>query len=258
MAGTILDLYVGKIALGDALGYTAIMNATPACLHMLDCEQNRNLAHLFYGIGNVEFTKEERHTNEEIRGMNTHFTRKILRHYGLERYSCTPRIKLTPQEVGYGRQWIRQYTNPFVIRDLASGRGGRSIPPAMAQALVDANPERTFINFGTSASHPLSTQEESKLERVVYIYDLPIRMVAAIYYAIGRYVGADTGNFHLMLAVGGKCDVLIPDHGHNGYHYAHHLYPEDAHGGEERRLNYVAMSAKHKRSICGLRYPESS
>jgi len=57
-----------------------------------------------------------------------------------------------------------------------------------------------------------------------------------------------------MLAVGGKCDVLIPRDGEDKYCYAMHLYPEDAFGQDEPRLNYVKRDARFKRSIIGLNY----
>lgn len=230
----LLDIHANRPSLGDALGYIALMNATPSRILLFDTEVNRHLASLYYGLGPVLLTKESRDLNNEIRGTHVHFTRKLLAHYGLERYSCIPQIKLTPQEIECGRQLAAQY---------------------LMQAIVDANPGRTFVNFCTSPSHPLRTEQHSTLNNFVYVYDLHLRILASVYHAIGKYVGCDTGNYHLMLAVRGKCDVLIPDCGLNGYNYGMHLYPDDAFRGEEQRLEYIRMFSKFKRSLVGIKYP---
>ena len=40
--------------------------------------------------------------------------------------------------------------------------------------------------------------------------DLELEDLCALYKAVGIYFGTDTGDFHLMLAVGGSCTVICP------------------------------------------------
>lgn len=92
---------------------------------------------------------------------------------------------------------------------------------------------------------------------MTFLDDLPLRTVAACYYWIGRYVGVDTGNYHLMLAVNGQCDVWVPPKGNTiGYsHEALHYPMLECGRDNSHRLNYVEMKPSTPRSVVGLRYP---
>lgn len=76
---------------------------------------------------------------------------------------------------------------------------------------------------------------------MVKFYDVPIRQMAAIFHRVGRYVGCDSGDYHLMLAVGGQCDVLVPDESY-GYSYAYFHYGPECWLGEKLRVRYHQWS----------------
>lgn len=61
------------------------------------------------------------------------------------------------------------------------------------------------------------------LEGAVDLRGLRLRDAAAAYARIGHYIGIDTGDMHLALAVGATCDVAVPpscgDYRHDMWHY---------------------------------------
>jgi hypothetical protein len=224
---------------------------------MVDCELSRARAALLYGVGQVIYDnprENTRSTAEEIAGNHAHFTRKILAYYGLEKCSCIPRVKLFPDEIAEAKKIIGRIRNPVIFKDCANDNCGRSMSLELASHIVNSNPQKTFVNFTDSKTLALRKDAGQKVSGVIDLVDIPIRLVAACYYHIGKYVGCDTGNYHLMLSVGGKCDVLIPEHGENNYYYPIHLYPEDAFGNDENRINYIKRIAAVKKSIIGINY----
>ncbi len=65
---------------------------------------------------------------------------------------------------------------------------------------------RTILQFGRT-DYPL-------LPGAVRMPFYNLRELAAVYSAIGTYVGVDTGDLHLMLAVGGRCFAACPEASH--------------------------------------------
>ena len=68
----------------------------------------------------------------------------------------------------------------------------------------------TPIQFGISDNF-------TPLNGCIHIVDAPLEETAALYKAIGNYFGTDTGDLHLMVAVGGTCVVLVPEQIHPSY-----------------------------------------
>lgn len=249
-----IDLFLEDSAIGDALFYTPLMNASICRMNLLDTPANRLIAPLFLGLCELRMCSElPEMTSRKAAKKMRHYSRELLDYYGFQKDSCIPKIKLLPEEIRFARQFLSKFKNPIILRDLCSW-GSRSIPPDMAQHIVDNNPDKTFLNFGSSHKNLRKTADESSLKRVVYIDDMPLRAVAACYYCVGRYVGCDTGNYHLMLSVGGSCDVIIPEHGEDSYDYAMHLYPSNAFEGQARRVNYLRRKNMSGHSIVDVRY----
>ena len=247
----LLEVYMDQVALGDALFYTPLINATPCRLNIQDCDVNRRLEPLFHGLCETRFVQGDRATSKDVGPERTHRTRQMLDFYGLSKYSRVPRIKLLPEELREAWQIVRQFRNPIAIRDLAR-QPHRSMSKDLTRMIVAMNRDSTFLNFGLSG--PVYHGQSTDLPpQVVRIDDLPIRIMAACYYHIGRYVGCDTGNPHLMLAVGGKCDVFIPENGVGGYNWQTHLYPSDTFQNDEKRMIYMRINCPGE-SIVGMRY----
>lgn len=259
----VIDIYGGGgiVALGDLLLYTPLINATPVRLILKDTKENRQLAPLLDGLCEVCFLSELPLITEDVLPyVGTHLSHRLLMTYGLDKYPCLPRIKLTIKELQLGWNIVSKYRSPVVIRDVTRTGGvnsWRNAPMGFFQRIVDLNPDHTFLSFGLTLKHLIGSNENiSKLRNVVMLDDLPIRIVAACYYWIGRYVGVDTGNYHLMLAVGGKCDVFEPPP-ENRYNYKaeNSFYPVNAWSeGGEPVINYIYMDNPSPPSIIGLKY----
>lgn len=78
-------------------------------------------------------------------------------------YSCLPQIKLTSEELKVGYDMVSGYRNPIVIRDIQGYNTERNMPSGLMQAIVDNNPECTFLSFGISKQHPSSPHGVSQL-----------------------------------------------------------------------------------------------
>ena len=68
---------------------------------------------------------------------------------------------------------------------------------------------------------------------------LTVRQLAAFYHVIGKLVTGDSGDYHLMLGVGGKVACLIPPNNPQmGYLHWDLLYSPVCWGGEKARVRY--------------------
>jgi len=78
------------------------------------------------------------------------------------------------------------------------------------------------------------------LENAYHIRGLEARELAACYHVIGKYIGGDTGDYHLMLAVGGIATTLVPKEScEMGYLYSNLFYAKDMWNGEDIRVTYI-------------------
>ncbi len=99
----------------------------------------------------------------------------------------------------------------------------------MQQIINFLSKKFTIIQTGLSSNF-------TKYNNVIEMKDLPLGKLISLYYISGRYLGSDTGDFHLMLAVGGKTLVLHPigklgddllkDWGYRGIRYKRLLFSE--------------------------------
>lgn len=254
----VLDVYADPIRVGDFLNFTPLMNATLTRIILEDNEQNHRISKLGIGLCLISFLSSLPHQTEwTVPGRDiVYWPRRLLDAYGFNHSSCLPKVKLSVEEIRAGHHIVSSHKNPIAIRDIQGYNVERNAPPGLMQKIVDDNPEVTFLSFGISAQHPSKPYGVSTLKNVVFLDDLPLRIVVACYYWIRRYVGVDTGAYHMMLAVGGKCDVWVPPVGNpQGYHLDKIGYPKDEWGeGDKQVLNYVEMTDPNPRSIIGLRY----
>lgn len=254
----VLDLYADPGMVGDFLNFTPIMDVTLTRLVLEDNERNHRISTLGIGLGLISFLPSfPHHTEWSVPGRDIiYWPRRLLDAYGFNHSSCLPKVKLSVEEIQTGHHIVSSYKNPVAIRDIQGYNVERNAPPGLMQKIVDDNPNVTFLSFGVSAQHSAKPYQVSILKNVVVLDDLPLRIVAACYYWIRRYVGVDTGNYHLMLSVGGRCDVWVPPVGNpQGYHLDKIGYPKEEWGeGDKQVLNYVEMTEVNPKSIIGLRY----
>lgn len=168
------------VGLGDILLLTAICRQTK-CIVQLPPKAGR-LASLFDRLAPVEITERPVHTPDVG---EDHWARCKLRGLGLQPNDYLPRI-VVPEVFPVAGIW-----SSFIWSNTVSPKWKhlRQIPPHMERTILDGLPGRQ--DDGGPA--------------------IPIRNKALVFRRCPRYIGADTGDMHLMLAVGGKCIVLIPD-----------------------------------------------
>lgn len=221
-------------SLGDWLSLTPLLNAKKDCkVIALDSPHTREFATLYEGLAPVEFVSppipNTQETNEELC-----FSQRILNSYGITGVSPIPIIKVRAEEIEWATNFLKDYPNPIVFANSVGGAdmnkpdnhvcNYRKMPNNVALELIEEMSKngRTLIKFGTKKKQPIYNNYEV-FDKVVNIPDLSLRQVAACYHVIGEYLGTDTGDHHLMLAVGGNCITLVPPSSWN-YSHARHLY----------------------------------
>lgn len=241
-------------SLGDWLSLTPLLRAMAAEDPLVitpESPHTRQFATLYQGLAEVQFVTHEVDPTPE-RGAGGCFSRRILDRYGLTEYDPIPYVILTEQEKTDAANLLRSYTRPIVLNNTtASARRDkpetsvanyRRLPDALTTSLVtDLRADGlTPIRFGTKATQTNIYDNHEVILGVHDLPDLPLRQLAACYAVIGEYIGTDTGDHHLMLAVGGRCTTFVPpsipiyEHGRSHYTVADW-------GGREPREHYVVF-----------------
>ncbi len=78
------------------------------------------------------------------------------------------------------------------------------------------------------------------IDGIMQVRGLSVRQLAAVYHIIGKLISPDTGDYHLMLAVGGKAVCLAPAHSDQfGYRHWDLHYDALCWGEERPRVRYI-------------------
>lgn len=239
-----IDLYSSSSNLGDNLGLTPLCAATPCRVHMYDDAGCREVAPIFNGLAEVVFDngspeKGPPKSNDPMEINAPNSLRHLLR-FGQSGKNAIPVMKLTEKEIAWTHILDHLLSNPCILKASPGKHSERTPPMEVIQKIVDENPDVTFLTFGLSKNHPKYNFVDAvpKGDNVKAFYDLSIRQLAAIYHVVGRYIGADTGDYHLMLAVGGKCEVLVPRESPT-YPYSYFHYNDVCWRGEIPRARYA-------------------
>lgn len=259
-----IDVYSSSSNLGDNLGITALCALTPVRVHMFDDPGNREIAKVFDGVAEVVHDNGSPTTGSPKSSDPTHLgaplsVRHLLAH-GFEEglrnrtVSAIPTIKLTSDEIRRAVEFLRPFKNPCIIKASPQEVNSRTVPSQMLRDIVGANPGVDFLSFSLSSKHLKTNTFNEVITNTHQFYDLDIRLEAAIYAVVGRYVGCDSGDYHLMLATGGKADVLVPPElPHYPYHYFH--YVPRYWGVQPVRVMYHTWTVPHHGFITGLTNP---
>ena len=232
-----IELTNSDANLGDTLALTAILKKYYGHVKVVDLPQTRSLYKIFDGIADVEYTKDHQPdcniTNEFLPK-----SQKILNYYGVDDVNCIPKIKLTNDEIEWGKEELKSkgIESAIAINFVPKEEGNyRSIPEDIVLNFIDSNyPNKQKLQFG------LTKYIKQPNVHCISMLDYEIRQLAALYYNIGHYVGCDTGDYHLMLSVGGECDVIVPESNWPTYHWPLHLYFEKLWKKEKPRVKYYA------------------
>ena len=237
--------------LGDFLWLTPLARYVPdLTIQMREGDKRaQSVSPIFDGLCDVEFVENPsptKKTNDKI-----HVTQKILNAYGVFGRNSIPKICLKEEEIKNAKKILSNYKNPIAIINNNSGTND----PLNSRAKYVCPPHknmqeicnhfikngRSVVQFGPTADY-YDRDTFVPLDGAFIIRGLSVRELAACYHLIGQMISGDTGDYHLMLAVGGECITLIPHESlYFGYIYSDLLYGyvNDDWAGEEPRCTYI-------------------
>jgi hypothetical protein len=237
--------------IGDNLIYTPIFNAIPTIFEIKDHPKSRNVTKLFEDLCDIKFVENPVGCPQDT-SKSTNIIQKKLDALGLD-VSPIPKINILEQEIEWANNFLKNYKNPIVFVTDTNGsynssfEGRYRIPnDELLQSYVDElNKNYTVLQFSLSNNIKANWENNKSniLSNKIYqgcvpIFDLGIRELAACYSIIKKYFGVDTGDYWLMIAVGGQVQVLCPDSTPFYSHDEWHLKPEFW-WAEESRIKYV-------------------
>lgn len=261
----------GCSSLGDALWLTPTLRAcNEPIVQMHIGLQEDWVAPIFNDLAKVEFVENpaQRIYLIENNNIKSHAAERCFKSFfGRDEESETgylPSIFLTEAEIINATNLLQSFENPIILINDNSGSSDSSNkrsqyvrPPVWLMQLICTalkSSGYTPIQFGKI--------EESKftpLKGAKYFRGLPVRMIAAIYNVVGKMFSGDTGDYHLMLSVGGKSITLHPNENASiGYEYWDLHYDLSKEEKENQRVLYFNFNDfNHDKFIQALKFLET-
>jgi len=242
----------GNGSLGDCLWLTAVLRYVKDVKILLnDDDQLRWVGRIFENTCDVDFVNDPPERPDTKVNLcvepylSSHRSLKILRSLGINEKVCVPFINLTQKEIEWAENFYKNYKNPIVIVNDNSGTWDKTNhrahyvrpPVEIMQQFVNNLIKLNFtpIQFGR-----IEENKFTPLNNAIHIRGLNVRELSASYNYIGKYFGGDTGDYHLMLAVGGEATVLIPKESKSwGYDYNDLLYKKENFENGISRVKYI-------------------
>lgn len=134
-----------------------------------------------------------------------------LRYYGLYGKDNVPYIEYKGDEESNALvdRILRKYKKPIVFKPNCSGRWKhfRQYPfDFWENKLIKLKDDGyDVLSFGISDNYTYCDCVDE------YFLDLNVQLLSVFYRKIGKYIGVNTGDLHLMLAVGGSAVVYEPN-----------------------------------------------
>lgn len=209
--------------LGDVTLLTSVCKHFPDLIVQLHPDYER-LSFLFDGIcEKVELTRTPVHT-KGLLIPNTTYSERMLREFGYLGDDTLPFILTSSDKYLKAKEKIKDIKNPIIVKYNCSKRWRhiRQYDFNYFQNEVYKWIERGFTPIQTGI-----TDNFTPLSGCIHMVDEPLIDLAALYKAVGLYFGTDTGDPQLMIAVGGKCVVLVPSVNHPDYNPDEFLHKTD-------------------------------
>ncbi len=241
--------------LGDALWVTPLARYEPDLTVWMrgDDAKACSVAPVFDGLSCVKLYPNPPDTRKER--CYAHVTQQILAAYGHRGKPSIPRLLLTAAEVEWAVDWLwtnvprTQSGNIIAMVNHCSGSGDLTNHRAQ---YVRGNPEvfNSLARFWKGAGYKVlqfgpepgfyDKDVFTPIEGAIPVRGLSVRQLAAVYHVIGKLISIDTGDYHLMLAVGGKVSCLTPPHSEGmGYRHWDLHYNAECWGDEKPRVRYT-------------------
>lgn len=190
--------------MGDILLLTAIAKHIPNCEVRLQPKAAK-FARFFRNISSKIVITEDIIPVPEVG--SGHYALRKLRALGLEDKCYLPYVDVSEEEKKDGLTLIEKYTNPIVFVGNVASHWKQQREPSdkryFQQIINELSESYTVLQFGLSSNF-------TEYKHTIPIVDSSIDDLIKYYYAIGKFIGVDTGDTHLMLAVGGRCQAHVP------------------------------------------------
>lgn len=202
---------------GDLLMITPTARALGKKAVMLLPSFLENRACLFHDLCPIRFTED--YPVFPFRCTPDLISIQVLRMFNLPHADPIPKINVQPEQVSKAREVLKGFQNPIAFCPTCSRTWShvRQRAPTFWQPIVEELQKRyTIAQFGFD-DYPL-------VPGAVRVPFLPLATLAAAYQIIGNYVGVHTGDYHLMVACGGRAIVAEPDPMPDAGHSVHWNY----------------------------------
>ena len=219
--------------------------------------RSRATAPILEGLCPVEWVDKTEETPKfPFRG---HVTQRILAAYGFRDKPSIPRVLLKVEEINWAVEYLRGLgcgfnTVAFTNHNSGSGdptnyRAHYVRPPSeviKTLARFWGGGKGKVIQFGpapTFHDNDPYNDKDTEIPGAIQVRGLSVRQLAACYHVIGKFIGGDSGDYHLMLAVGGKAVCLTPcNNEQTGYCHWDLHYDSICWGEEKPRVQYTLHS----------------
>lgn len=202
----------------------------------------------------------------------THLATKLFKYLGIQtKESIIPFINPSEECISIGKDILNKIgniKNPIIFvanntagnfKDKASKNqfdlgdimaAYRTLRPDYWQEIINYySKEYTFLQCGKDG-RVFEFENVIPIYKYLKEYSNELKAITGLYSIIKKYIGVDTGDYNLMLSVGGECKVLIPEasqlYGYNGISSV--FREKDYLENEKIRTEYINFS-NYKDSI---------
>jgi len=192
----------------------------------------------------------ESHHAIRAHGKNAHMPRLLLDYFGLFHINEIPEIPIDIADKYASLYFVRQFKDPIILMPANCGSGDpencyaqyRTPPFEFFQNIVDKyKSKHDFLQFGISPNtYRDGYSNFFPIKGTIKILDLPVDILARIYSVVGKMISGDTGDAHLMVAVGGRVKMLVPRNDDVGYQHKYLHYNPSSWKGVPR-VEYIGF-----------------
>jgi hypothetical protein len=222
--------------LGDLLLLTPLCREFPNSVVEITPKAMR-FASLFYGIADVRITETPHRTPDKG---YVHYAKAKLNALGRPNAGIIPMLKFFPDELDSMRREMQERgidgnAVVFAANCKKEWQTLREFQREGWQELLNEISKRyTIIHVGVSSNI-------TRFEKTHEWFDLDIRKQAALFHLVGKYIGIETGDHHLVLATGGKALILLAPEA-DGYDHKRWIYTDEHWTHEPKRAAYIPFS----------------
>ncbi len=255
------SIYGGN--LGDTLWLTPLARYEPDLTVWMrgDDAKACSVAPILDGLCKVRLEPNPPETRKAP--IRAHVTQQILAAYGHGGKPSVPRVILKGDEIAWAIAYLRkalggkQQVGKVIA--LVNHCSGSADPTNYRASYVRGNPAAfaSIARFWLGAGYKVlqfgpapgfyTPDVFTSIEGAIPVRGLSVRELAAVYHVIGKLISLDTGDYHLMLAVGGKVACLVPPHSDQmGYRHWDLHYDATCWGDEKPRVTYATHHDWHR------------